>query len=65
MKVKIIADFNDLLALLTLVVIIPGLWTGIGCGWLSLPGEITGATIMAWGLILQYYFRKKKEESRE
>ncbi len=46
---------NDRLALLVLVVI-PVLW--ITNKWLNLPGEILGATIMAWTLVLQYYFRK-------
>ncbi|MBA7506213.1 hypothetical protein ES706_04894 [subsurface metagenome] len=59
---RIISSINDLLALLTLIVIIPGLWVGVGCGWLNLPGEIVGATIMGWTLVLQFYFRKKKTE---
>ena len=59
---KIISDINDILALAILIVIIPGLWVGIGVGWLNLPGEIVGATIMGWTLVLQYYFRKKKAE---
>lgn len=57
---KLWTDFNDVLALLTLIVIIPGLWIGVGCGAFDLPGEIIGATIMGWTLVLQYYFRKKK-----
>ena len=48
-KIKI----NDILAILVLVIIIPGLWIGIGLGKLTVAGEITGATIMAWGLVLQ------------
>ena len=59
---KLIADFNNLLALLTLIIIIPGLWVGLGLGWLDLPGEIVGASIMGWTLVLQYYFRKKVTE---
>ena len=56
--------FNDLLALCILVVIIPGIWITLGCGLLTLPGEIVGATIVGWSLVLQYYFRRKppKEE---
>ena len=61
---KLLEDFNDLLALLTLIVIIPGLWVGAGVGWLALPGEIIGATIMGWTLVLQFYFRKKKGEKQ-
>ena len=51
---------NDLLAILTVVVIIPGLWVANGLGMVELPGEIIGATIMGWTLILQFYFRKKE-----
>jgi len=59
-----IKKFNDLLALITIVGIIPGLWVATGLKAIVLPGEIIGATIMAWGLVLQYYFRRKppKEE---
>jgi len=59
-KIKI----NDILAILVLTIIIPGLWITMGFGLITLGGEITGATIMAWGLVLQYYFRRKppKEE---
>ena len=59
-KIKI----NDILAILVLVIIIPGLWVATGLGKITLPGEIIGATIVAWTLVLQYYFRRKppKEE---
>jgi len=59
-KIKI----NDILAILVLTIIIPGLWITMGLGLITLGGEITGATIMAWGLVLQYYFRRRppKEE---
>lgn len=50
-------NWNDLLALL-LLIIIPGLWVGMGLKLLSLSGEIVGASIMGWTLVLQYYFRK-------
>jgi len=60
-KIKI----NDILAILVLVIIIPGLWIGIGLGKLTVAGEITGATIMAWGLVLQYYFRRKPPTNKE
>lgn len=51
---------NDRLALLLLVVI-PLLW--VGHKWLNLPGEVIGASIMAWTLVLQYYFRKSPPAS--
>ena len=49
--------FNDRLALLVLV-LIPCLW--VVNHWLIMPGEVIGATIMAWGLVLQFYFRRRE-----
>ena len=54
---------NDLLALLMLIVIIPGLWIAQGRGVIAMPGEVIGATIMGWTLVLQFYFRKKEGEA--
>ena len=54
--------FNDRIAFV-LMFIIPGLW--IANKWLGMPGEIIGATIMGWTLVLQYYFRKKASDSEE
>ena len=56
-----IKTFRDVLALLTLIVIIPTLWVLQGLGYLNMPGEVIGATIMGWGLVLNFYFRKKTE----
>lgn len=56
-----IKKFRDLLALITLVAVIPGLWIATGRGYLALPDEVIGATIMAWGLLLQFYFRKREK----
>jgi len=50
--------FNDRLALIMMVLIV-SLW--IGQHWLQLPTEIIGATILQFGLIMQFYFRKAKE----
>ena len=58
----IIANTNDLLALLVLIVI-PVLWVLQGRGIINMPGEVIGATIMGWTLVLQYYFRKKQGEN--
>jgi hypothetical protein len=58
----IIKDTNDILALFLLILIIPGLWIVDGTGVLNLNAQVVGATIMGWGLILQYYFRKKLSE---
>jgi len=54
-----IKNFNNLLGLLILVIIIPALWILQGLKLLAMPEAIIGATIMAWGLVLQFYFRKK------
>ena len=53
---------NDIIALLLLSIIIPGIWISEGIGKLELPGEIIGATIAGWTVILQYYFRKARAE---
>jgi hypothetical protein len=50
--------FNDTLALVLLVGL-PGLW--IGTKWLPLPGEVIGATIAGWTLIVQFYFRRSPD----
>lgn len=51
-------NFNDLMSLL-LVSAILAVWIVQGCGGLSLPSEVTGALIVTWTLVVQYYFRKK------
>ena len=50
--------FNDTLALVLLVGL-PGLW--LANKWLPLPGEVTGATIAAFTLVIQFYFRRMPE----
>ncbi len=50
---------RDVLALAILLGIIPGLWVAEGLKLVTMPGEVIGATIMAWALILQFFFRKK------
>ena len=56
--------FNDTLALvLTSVVAI--LWFLHGEGWINLPGEVIGASIMIMTLVTQFYFRKKPEENED
>jgi len=50
-------SFNNLLALVV-VLIIAALWALQGFNVLSLMGEVTGALIAAFTLIIQYYFRK-------
>ena len=50
--------FNDLLAILLGVVVIPAIWIVHGLGFLTMPGEVIGATIAVFTLVAQYYFRK-------
>lgn len=56
---------NDIIALLLLLLIIPGIWISQGLKLLVLPGEIIGATIAGWTIILQYYFRKTRGEKSQ
>lgn len=56
-----IKNFRNLLALLTGVIVFPGLWALNGLGLIALPGEVLGATIAIETLIAQFYFRKKAE----
>ncbi len=53
-----IKRINDLLALILLVGIFPALWILHGKGIIVLPGEVLGATITGFILVLQFYFRK-------
>lgn len=54
-----IKTFNDLLALIVMILIII-LWALQGLNLLNLAGEIIGATIAIFTLIGQFYFRKSK-----
>ena len=47
--------FNDRLALVALLIIV-ALWASQR--WLQLPEGVIGATILQFGLIMQFYFRK-------
>ena len=51
--------WNDVLALFLLVVI-PAFWVGAGRGWIDLArlGDVNGALIAMWTLVVQYYFRR-------
>ena len=50
---------NNILAIILLSLVIPGLWVSQALGLLNLAPEVTGALIATWTLIVQYYFRKK------
>jgi hypothetical protein len=54
--------FNDFLCLV-LIALIVGLWALTGRKTLELPAEVTGALIVTWTLLVQYYFRKKQSGS--
>lgn len=54
-------NFRNLLALLVMVIVFPGLWVANGLDVISLPGEVIGVTIAIETLIAQFYFRKKPE----
>jgi uncharacterized membrane protein YuzA (DUF378 family) len=58
MKNVLPQSFNDLLCLL-LIVLIAALWILMGLKLLDLSAEVTGALIVTWTLLIQYYFRKK------
>ncbi len=57
-------NFNDLLCLVLVTVII-ALWILAGMKLLVLPAEVTGALIVTWTLLVQFYFRKKSGYSGE
>jgi len=52
-------NVNDWLALALVILVIPGLWLLQGAHIIALPDAALGATILQWGLILQFYFRKQ------
>jgi len=54
-------NWNDQLSLIVLL-IIAALWALGGIGILKLPSEVTGATIVVFTLITQFYFRKALSE---
>lgn len=54
-----IKTFNDLLALILVIMLII-LFALQGLNILNLPGEINGALIATFTLVIQFYFRKSK-----
>jgi hypothetical protein len=55
-------NFNDFLCLV-LILLIVALWILQACNKVTLPSEVTGALIVTWSLLVQYYFRKSKTEA--
>jgi hypothetical protein len=51
-------NFNDPLCLI-LIGVITTLWILEALKLLELPAEVTGALVVTWTLLIQYYFRKK------
>jgi hypothetical protein len=62
MKIFLPQSFNDFLCMV-LILLIAALWILTGLRTLELPSEVTGALIVTWTLLVQYYFRKKQSES--
>jgi len=55
-------SFNDRLALFILLTI-PALW--IAQKWINMPDVCLGATITAWTLVLQFYFRRSPSTNNQ
>lgn len=53
-----VKNVRDIIALVLLLGIIPAMWLVPALISLQFPDQVTGALIMAWGLVLQFYFRK-------
>ncbi len=51
-------SFNDLLCLI-LTFLIVALWVASGKAIIQLEEQVTGALIVTWTLLIQYYFRKR------
>jgi len=56
-------NHRDLLSVLLGVVVLPGIWIMHGIGLIVVPEIVIGATIAAETLIVQFYFRKKEDET--
>lgn len=55
--------FNDQFAIIVLFLIV-ALWILGGIGTIQLPSEVSGALIVAFTLVIQFYFRKAQDESK-
>ena len=54
---KLFTQFNHLLAILVIILIL-AVFIVQGFGVIELPGEVTGALIASFTLVIQYFFRK-------
>jgi len=55
-------NFNDFLCLVLIAAIV-SLWILQGINKLELPSEVTGALIVTWSLLVQFYYRKSKGDN--
>jgi len=62
LKTFLLKSFSYLLFLI-LILLIVAIWVLAGKKILELPSEVTGALIVTWTILIQYYFRKKQSES--
>ena len=54
--------FNDTLALIVIIGV-PIVW--LASHWIPLAGEVVGATIAGWTLVIQFYFRRRQPTEPE
>ncbi len=54
-------NWNDVLSIV-LLLLIPLIWILNGKGVISIAPEVSGALIVAWTLVIQFYFRKSPTE---
>lgn len=57
-----IKTFNDMLALVVLGIIV-ALWGLDGRGYINLNDGVSGGLLVAFGLIIQFYFRRQPPNS--
>jgi len=50
-------NWNDTIALI-LILIIPTIWVLCGGGIIQIEDAVSGALIVTWTMVVQYYFRK-------
>lgn len=53
--------FRDIFAIL-LTMVTATMWGLTGAGIVDIPGEMLGALIATWTMVVQFYFRKKPDE---
>jgi predicted membrane-bound spermidine synthase len=61
MKKLIPQNFNDLLCLILVFAVI-AVWIVQGLCLVTLSAEVTGALIVTWTLVVQFYFRRTPDK---